>query len=131
MPGQKQVTTARTPEELETLFEDSLIIPDPEAVTDLFEQGAVLVVGDKRTARGADEAGRLALAVWRGNNCYVADPQRITQARDVALIITTRGTNVARRSQDGAWRYAIVIQSIDGENGRTYLWHRTQEEPRR
>lgn len=109
---------ARTPEELETLFEDALVVRDGTALAELFEEGAVLIAGDGRPARSAKEIARLALATWDGDHTYVADPQRVMQARDIALILD-RGINVARRGHDGAWRYAIVVQSVDdGTGGR-------------
>ena len=104
---------ARTPEELETLFEDSLVLRDRQALAGLFEDGAVLVVGDEPSARGGEDIARLALATWEGGHTYVADPHCVIQARDIALIISERGLSVVRRGNDGAWRYAIVRQSID------------------
>src|SRR5262245_25676952 len=104
---------ARTPEELEMLFEDSLVLRDPQALAGLFEAGAVLIVGDEQPARGGEDITRLALVTWEGGHTYVADPHCVIQARDIALIISERGLNVVRRGSDGAWRYAIVRQSID------------------
>jgi hypothetical protein len=104
---------ARTPEELETLFEDTLLLRDRQALAELFEDGAVLVMGDERSARGGEDIARLALGTWEGGRTYVADPQHVMQARDIALIVSERGVNVVRRGSDGTWRYAIVRQSVD------------------
>ena len=110
---------ARTPEELETLFEDALVLRDRQAVAELFEEGAVLIAGDERPGRGGEEIARLALATWEGYRTYVADPRRVTQVRDLALIVVEQGINVARLGRDGAWRYAIVLRSVeDGERKR-------------
>ena len=109
---------ARTPEELETLLEDALMLRDRGALAALFAEGAVLVPGDDRAAQGGEEIARLALATWNGDHAYVADLQQVVQARDVALIVAEQGINVARRSHDGAWRYAIVIQTVDDGTGR-------------
>ena len=76
---------ARTPEELETLFEDALLVRDRQALAALFEAGAVLVAGDGPPARGGAAIARLALAMWAGDGAYVADPRRVVQARDIAL----------------------------------------------
>jgi hypothetical protein len=103
---------ARTPEELETLFEDALVIRDRQMLAELFEEGAVLVAGDERPARHGEEIAMLALQSWVGDCAYVADPQRVLLARDIALIVAARGINVVRRGGDGAWRYAIVFQSV-------------------
>jgi hypothetical protein len=104
---------ARTPEELETLFEDSLVLRDRQMVAELFEDGALLVVNDERAARGRADIARLALLSWEGDHTYVANPERVMQARDTALIISRRGINVVRRGGDGTWRYVIVRQLVD------------------
>jgi hypothetical protein len=101
---------AQTPEELETMLEDALLTRDPGTLATLFEATAVLVTGDPSPARGCDDVVRLALATWQGDHCYVADPRVVVQARDVALVVGKGGANVARRT-NGAWRYAIVLQS--------------------
>lgn len=106
---------ARTPEELETLFEDTLLIRDREALAALFEDGSVLVAGTGGPACGGEEIARLALATWECDRSYVADPRRVMQARDIALIIVERGINVARRGSDGVWRYAVVFVTVDDD----------------
>lgn len=106
-------TGARTPEELETLFEDTLLLGDHQALAELFEDGAVLAIGDIRSARGGEAIVRLALVTWTGRHTYVANPQYVMQARDIALIVSKQGINVVRRSGDGTWRYAIVCQLVD------------------
>ncbi len=105
---------ARTPEELEMLFEDAFVIRDREALAQLFEEGAVLVVGDGlQEARGGAEIARIATAIWDRDCTYVADPRRVLQTRDTALVVAGRGINVVRRGSDGAWRYAILLLSLD------------------
>ena len=104
---------AASPEELETLFEDALLLHDRAALAGLFEDRAVLSTDDAHPARGREEIARLALAIWDGDHSYVADPRHVMQARDIALIIGVRGVSVARRGLEGAWRYAIVVQSVD------------------
>jgi hypothetical protein len=103
---------ARTPEELETLFEDALLLRDTQALAMLFEEGAVLVVGDEQLARGAEAVARQALALWYGEHMYLANPWQIVQTRETAVIVAAQGINVARRS-GGAWRYAITLVRID------------------
>ena len=101
---------ARTPEELETLFEDALMIADHAALTEMFDAGAVLAAGDASPLHGTADIVRCALATWHGDHPYVANPQRVLQARDLALIVTEDGVNLACR-RDGDWRYVIVFQS--------------------
>lgn len=108
---------ARTPEELETLFEDALMLGDRAAVAALFVGPAVLALNDESAARGG-EIGRLALARWGGGHAYVADARLVLVARDIALIVGERGVNVARRDRDGDWKYAIVRQSVASDGGR-------------
>ncbi len=102
--------SARTPEELETLFEDSLLLRDGAALTRLFDDGAVLVAHDVGTARGDAASARLALATWHDDATYVADSRCVVQVHDIALIIGGPAINVARRGHDGVWRYAIVFE---------------------
>ena len=86
---------ARTPEELETLFEDAFVVRDREALAELFEDGAVLVAGGgPQEARGGEEIARFATAMWERDRTYVADPRRVLQARDTALVVASRGINV-------------------------------------
>jgi hypothetical protein len=115
--SKRAVTSARSPEELETLFEDAFVTSDRRAVVRLFEDGAVLgaTLGE---ARGGEQISRLAAAMWERDYRYLADPQRVLQARDTALVIGPRGINVVRRGSDGGWRYAISLldeYSTEGE----------------
>jgi len=104
---------ARTPEELEALFEDAFVLRDPAALAPLFEARALLAAGGATgEVRGSQEIARSASALWAHDYTYLADPRRVVQAHDVALVLAARGTNVARRAADGAWRYAISLLSI-------------------
>lgn len=105
---------AHTPEELEALFEDAFVLRDPGALAPLFEARALLVAGGVTgEVRGSREIARSASALWARDYTYLADPRRVVQAHDVALVLAAQGTNVARRAADGAWRYAISLLSID------------------
>ena len=105
---------ARTPEELEALLEDAFVLRDQGALAPLFEARALLVAGGGTAeVRGNREIARSVSALWAHDYTYLADPRRVVQARDVALVLTAQGTNVARRAADGAWRYAISLLSID------------------
>lgn len=105
---------ARTPEELEALLEDAFVLRDVEALCEMFAEGAILAIGDGvKTARGSEEIGRLVPALWAGDGTYVAEPRRVVQAHDLALVLATHGTSVVRRGADGAWRYAISLVEID------------------
>jgi hypothetical protein len=98
------------------MFEDAFVIRDRDALRLLFEDGAVLAAGGRLPeARGVDQITRLAAAIWERERTYLADPRRVLQARDTALILGERGTNVMRRGADGAWRYAISLLFPDQE----------------
>jgi mannose-6-phosphate isomerase-like protein (cupin superfamily) len=119
MAGTPGVTSgARTPEELETLFEDALLLRDRQVLTALFETGATLAMGSDQPVRGGEAIARAALARRTGIGAYVADPRRVLLARDSALVVTDRGVNVMQRGADGAWRYAIVLHAVEESNGR-------------
>lgn len=105
---------ARTPEELELLFEDTLMIRDRAALIGLFEDGAVLSVCNGPPARGGPEIAGLALATWDGSRSYVTSPGQIVQGRDVALIVAGPNIHVMHRSNTG-WRYAIVLLTATDE----------------
>ncbi|HUR83924.1 MAG TPA: hypothetical protein VMY78_01140 [Solirubrobacteraceae bacterium] len=110
---------ARTPEELETLFEDAFVVRDCAAVAALFEEGAVLVMsGVRGEVRGDEEIARTATAMWSADRTYLAAPQRVLQARDTALIVAPNGVNVVRRAGDGTWRYAIALLALDDDHVR-------------
>lgn len=101
---------ARTPEELETLFEDAFLLRDGRALTQLFEPGAVLLIDDGiHEARGGAEISRLAAEMWRRDSTYIADAGRVLQVHDTALVLAPGGINVLRRAEDGSWRYAISL----------------------
>lgn len=112
------------------MFEDSFVIRDREELAELFEEGAVLVAGDGlQEARGGEEIARLATAMWDRDRTYVADPRRVLQARDTALVVTDGGINVVRRGSDGAWRYAISLLSPgDTRAKKEAMSHETEEE---
>lgn len=99
------------------LFEDAFVTTDREALAELFEEEAVLGA-PHREARGGEQIGRLAAAMWERNYSYVADPLRVVQARDTALVVARQGINVVRRRRrDGAWLYTISLLDIHSTEG--------------
>jgi hypothetical protein len=110
---------ARTPEELETLLEDAFVVRDRDALAGLFETGAVVVLGhSRREARGAAQIGRFATEMWARELTYLADPRRVLQARDTALVLGRHAVSVVRRGADGAWHYAIALLHDDDPTGQ-------------
>lgn len=110
---------ARTPEELESLLEDAVVLHDARAVAGLFEAGGMLVAErDGVTARGGAEVTRVARQLWRHG--YVADCRTMLRVYDLALVAGPRAVTVARRGADGRWRYAfVVIRGGEPEEDRT------------
>ncbi len=114
---------ARTPEELESLLEDAFLTRDAEALSEMFEEGAVLIAGARQhEARGGEEIGRLARELWDCDETYLAEPRRVVQARRTALVLANGAISVVRRGGDGDWRYAIALLRPD---------KRSQEEEKR
>ena len=97
-----------TPEELETLREDAIVVEDGAALARLFEPDGVLVLGgDAREIRGDREiAGAMELI---SGLAYSAEPRRLYQSRDVVLLIGDGVISVARRGRDRSWRFAISL----------------------
>jgi hypothetical protein len=110
---------ARTPEELETLLEDAFVLQDPQALAQLFQPSATLVGGGLPEARCHQQIARVAAQLWDAERLYLADPRRVLQVRDTALVVSGRAINVVRRTDNGSWRYAISLLDLDtATNGR-------------
>lgn len=109
---------ARTPEELDALFEDACVLRDHGALAQLFAAGAVLVAGGGlREARGVEEIERITAEMWDLGRAYVADPCRVFQVRDTALVLTGRAIHMARRDDDGSWRYTVSLLDYEENLG--------------
>jgi len=97
---------ARTPEELETLLEDALVLGDPVALSGLFEPAAIVAHSGRR-AHGDQIA--TFLARLRGNGfTYVAEPHLVLRARNTALLVARDSISVVHRAADASWRFAIT-----------------------
>ena len=94
--------SASSPEELETLLEDAVLLGDQAAVLSLFEVGAVLITGSRVT--GPEQA--LAELASLG---YVAATRTVTGRREVAVIVGDHAVNVSCRGPDGSWRLVATI----------------------
>jgi hypothetical protein len=103
---------ARTPEELEMLFEDAFVVGDRAGFCTLFDDGAVLAPEGAPEARGGEAIGRAAAELWTAGRTYVAGPNRVLQSRETALVVSPAGIHVARRAADGTWRVAISLLDL-------------------
>jgi hypothetical protein len=96
---------AASPEELESLLEDAVVLRDASAVADLFEPDGVLVAG--RPARGVADVMAAARRLWCAG--YLADPRCVLRTHGLAVVPGARSVTVARRGEDGTWRYAFAV----------------------
>lgn len=99
----------QTPEELETLLEDAVLLGDIGAVAELFHPGGMLVIGGAPPVRGRGPIRAAAAALCLHHPGYLAEPRRVLQLRDVALLIGPDVINLARRGDDSTWRYEICV----------------------
>ena len=94
---------AASPEELETLLEDALLLHDDAAVAALFEDRGVLVAGTG-CVRSRDRAAEVLL-----QHDYVASARLVTVVRDIAVVFGDHTVNVSCRGPDRSWRLAVAI----------------------
>jgi hypothetical protein len=117
-------TGGQTPDELETLLEDALLLRDADAVARLFHHGGVLVTGSQvLRARGHSQIRHAAPLLWQYQPNYLAAPRDIHQTRDTALLLGEGVINVARRSYDGTWRYVIAVLERQKPSPRVIVEH--------
>lgn len=116
--GGEALAGARTPEELDMLFEDAILLRDSAMLAALFEGEAVLIADGDPPCRGGAAIARLALTLWEGDRTYVAAPPSVVQTRDLALIVAERAISVVRRGRDGTWRYIIAAVSVDNRTAQ-------------
>jgi len=93
---------ASSPEELETLLEDAVLMGDETSVADLFAAGGVIVTG----RRISDPDHALTELVKVG---YVATPRTVSVKRNVAVVVGDDAVNVSFRGHDGSWRLLVAV----------------------
>ena len=113
---------AASPEELELLLEDALLLGDTQAVDGLFTRGGTLAIkGSSPVGRGPEMF--LMLSSWNeGVPGNIGGSTCILQARRTALVIGPGSIRVARRTRRGAWRFAICSLSDSGRSGDSGAW---------
>jgi hypothetical protein len=94
--------SASSPEELESLLEDAVLLGDEAAVLSLFDARAVLITGPRITGPETALAELAALG-------YVAATRTVAERRDLAVIVGDQAANVSYRGPDGGWRLVAVI----------------------
>ena len=98
------------------MFEDAFVVRDPDAVTRLFEDGGLLATESE--TRSGEGIGPFAAALWEREVSFLADPRRVLQAHDTALVVSERSVSVLRRAGDGRWRYAISLLDVADDTNR-------------
>jgi hypothetical protein len=95
--------TASSPEELEILLEDALIMHDAAAVAALFEDRGVLV-----TVPGS-VVGPAQAAIALEEHTFVASPHSATLVGDIAVVVGDHTVNISSRGTDRRWRLVVAI----------------------
>jgi hypothetical protein len=95
--------TAGSPEELEILLEDALLLHDAFAVAALFEDRGVLVTGPGSVIGPAEAANALT------EHTFVASPHSATLVGDIAVVVGDRTVNISCRGTDRRWRLVVAI----------------------
>jgi hypothetical protein len=73
----------------------------------------LVVGGGLPEARGQLQITGVATRLWDLDRSYLADPRRVLQASDTALVLGDHAINVARRGNDRLWRYAISLLGLN------------------
>jgi hypothetical protein len=94
---------ASSPEDLEVLLEDALVLRDSVAAAALFEDGGVLV------EPSGDVCGLSHVARLLAERGYMAAPSSVTVIRDIAVVVGPRTVNISRQDPHGDWRLVAAI----------------------
>ena len=109
---------ARTPEEIDTLFEEAMKNGDLDAVMDLYEPGAVFPWPQDQLFEGAAAIRKLWKPIVANKPTNEIEIKKILIADDIAVIyktwkstapleISATAVEVSRRQDDGTWRLVI------------------------
>ena len=92
-----------SPEELEMLLEDALLLHDTTAVAALFEDRGVLV-----TEFGAVTARDQAADVLAEHD-FVASTRSVSVLDDIAVVVGDHTVNISYRGVDKRWRLVVAV----------------------
>jgi hypothetical protein len=94
---------AQSPEELEFLLEDALVLHDSAAVAALFEDGGVLVERSGGVSGSANVVHQLA------RQGFLASPSSVTLVGQIAIVVGPQTVNISSRGPRGDWRLVASI----------------------
>lgn len=115
---------ASSPEELEMLLEDAVLLGDEAAVGSLFDAGAVLITGPR--IAGPEQA--LAELSKLG---YVASTRTVSVRHDAAVVVGDHAVNVSFRAPDGAWLLvATIVRARPPNDGISMARHEDSSQSR-
>jgi hypothetical protein len=112
------VEGARTPEELELLLEDAIVVQDRGMLRGLFEDGAALVLARGRpVVSGPPRIAELLVRLGSEGGGFVAEVGQVVRSRNLALVVSADAVSVVRRDERGVWRYIILCLTRDRRIG--------------
>lgn len=106
---------AQSPEELDSLLEDAILLGDADAIAALFtHHGAFAASGMAPVCRGSEMIDVLSSWTEHGHG-YIGGSAHVVRSRRTALVIGESAINVVRRGRNGMWRFAIcLVPNTDG-----------------
>ncbi len=118
--GHENHPRASDPQELAQLLVAAANAGDVEGMVALYEPEAVLAGGGGKTARGTVEIREFYTALLKTGIVFTLGTQRPPLVSGEIALTSTRLPNgiitaeVARRQEDGSWRWVIDQPSISG-----------------
>ncbi|WP_345764234.1 YybH family protein [Diaminobutyricibacter sp. McL0608] len=108
------------PEDLGRLFIEQANAGDADALTDLYEEDAVLALADGTTAIGKAEIHEFYTRLLADRPTFTAAPQRPALCNGDWALTSTKfpggaTAEVAHRQPDGTWRWILDQPNVLGE----------------
>ena len=102
-------SSARSPEELDTLLEDAFVLRDAAALVGLFAPQAVLVATGRPAAHGRSEIAATVRSLWAEDHTYLAGAHRVVLVGGTALVISPDAVHVMQRGRERTWCYLVSV----------------------
>ena len=118
--------TARTPEQVQPLFEEAFNAGDIDALMTLYEPGASIEPEPGQLVEGADGVREVLKSFLALKGAFTFETKKVVQTGDLALLhghwtlagtgpdgspvnLSGNTTEVVRRQPDGSWLYVIDL----------------------